>query len=112
MPTATNRRSTPQARVHTMCSVVAGRWCVFGCMLSAGGSLQWYHNKLAASERAEAEARGVDVYELLLAEAQRAAPGCEGLFFLPYLTGERCPHPDPLVRAGGSGSLPVTARRR
>jgi len=44
---------------------------------------------------------------LLVEEAARAVPGSEGLFFLPYLTGERCPYPDPLARGGWIG---ITAR--
>src|SRR5204862_2212063 len=38
----------PEGRVHTMCHAVAGKWCVFGCMLSAGGSFQWFRNQLAS----------------------------------------------------------------
>ncbi len=97
----------PKGRVHTMCAAVKGKWCVFGCMLSAGGSFQWFRNRLGQAEVAEAERRGVDPYELLIAEAERAAPGSGGLFFLPYLTGERCPHPDPSARGGWIG---LTAR--
>ncbi|MBI1336722.1 MAG: xylulokinase [Phycisphaera sp.] len=93
----------PQGRVHTMCSAVEGKWCVFGCMLSAGGSFQWFRNHLAADEVALAKKKKVDPYTLLIAEAQKAAPGCEGLFFMPYLTGERCPHPDPSARGGWVG---------
>jgi xylulokinase len=57
-------------------------------------------------ERARRE--GIDPYELLTVEAEEAEPGCEGLLFLPYLTGERCPHPDPQARGGwiGGGPLP------
>src|SRR4051812_30795390 len=40
----------PEGRVHTMCHAVAGKWCVFGCMLSAGGSFQWFRNQLAREE--------------------------------------------------------------
>lgn len=97
----------PQGRVHTMCAAVEGKWCVFGCMLAAGGSFQWFRNKLGQDEVARAKKRKIDPYELLVAEAAKAAPGCEGLFFLPYLTGERCPHPDPLARGGWIG---LTAR--
>ncbi len=97
----------PHGRVHTMCSAVAGKWCVFGCMLSAGGSFQWLRNTLGQAEVAAAKRRKIDPYELLVAEAEKAAPGCEGLFFLPYLTGERCPHPDPAARGGWVG---LTAR--
>ena len=93
----------PQGRVHTMCSSVAGKWCVFGCMLAAGGSFQWFRNQLGQGEVAAAKKAKKDPYELLVAEAQLAPPGSEGLFFLPYLTGERCPHPDPRARGGWVG---------
>ena len=88
----------PAGRVHTMCHAVPGKWCVFGCMLSAGGSFQWFRNTLAAPGES---------YDDLVAAAATAPPGCEGTVFLPYLTGERCPHPDPLARGGWVG---VTAR--
>jgi xylulokinase len=101
----------PEGRVHTMCHAVAGKWCVFGCMLSAGGSFQWFRNQLAHEEVVEAKKRKIDPYELLIAEAQRAAVGSEGLFFLPYLTGERCPHPDPLARGGWIGLTARTQRQ-
>ena len=97
----------PQGRVHTMCSAVEGEWCVFGCMLSAGGSFQWLRNHLALAELERAKKLKIDPYELLVQEAAGAPPGCEGLFFLPYLTGERCPHPDPDARGGWIG---LTAR--
>ena len=90
-----------------MCSAVPGKWCVFGCMLSAGGSFQWLRNQLGQPEVAAAKKQKTDPYELLTALAASAPPGCEGLFFLPYLTGERCPHPDPLARGGWIG---LTAR--
>jgi len=97
----------PQGRVHTMCHAVAGKWCVFGCMLSAGGSFQWFRNNLADAEVAAARKRKIDPYQLLVDLAKDARPGGEGLFFLPYLTGERCPHPDPDARGGWIG---LTAR--
>jgi xylulokinase len=97
----------PGGRVHTMCHAVPGKWCVFGCMLSAGGSFQWLRNQLGQAEVQKAKKGNWDPYELLVAAAEEAPPGCEGLFFLPYLTGERCPHPDPNARGGWVG---VTAR--
>ncbi len=84
-------------RVHTMCSAVEGKWCVFGCMLSAAGSYQWYHDQLYPKEK----------FAKLDEQAMKAEPGCEGLFFLPYLTGERCPYPNPKARGGFIG---LTAR--
>ena len=97
----------PNGRVHTMCSAVAGKWCVFGCMLSAGGSFQWFRNHMAQIEVAAAKRQRVDPYDLLAAEASKAPPGCEGLYFLPYLMGERCPYANPNARGGWIG---LTAR--
>lgn len=97
----------PQGRVHTMCAAVEGKWCVFGCMLSAGGSFQWLRNNLAFVEKQEAKRKKIDPYVLMTTVAETAPAGCEGLFFLPYLTGERCPHPDPHARGGWIG---LTAR--
>jgi xylulokinase len=97
----------PKGRVHTMCHAVPGKWCVFGCMLAAGGSFQWFRNQLGHDELALAKKRKVDPYQLLIAAAEKAEPGAGGLFFLPYLTGERCPHPDPNARGGWIG---LTAR--
>jgi xylulokinase len=62
-------------------------------MLSAAGSLQWFRDALAT---------GVPFAEL---DAQAAAwpAGSEGLFFLPYLAGERTPHADPDARGAFVG---------
>src|SRR6266850_1845197 len=101
----------PKGRVHTMCHAVPGKWCVFGCMLAAGGSFQWFRNQLAHDEVHAAKRRGIDPYELLIKEAEKAEVGSGGLFFLPYLTGERCPHPDPCARGGWIGITARTLRR-
>ncbi len=100
----------PLGRVHTMCHAVPGKWCVFGCMLSAGGSFQWFRNQLGQHEVEEARRKKVDPYQLLIAQADAAPPGSEGLYFLPYLTGERCPHPDPLARGAWVGLTSRTTR--
>lgn len=90
-------------RLHTFCHAVPGKWHVMGCVLSAGGSLQWYRNHLGQAEQITAKAMGVDPYVLLSAEAAQAPPASEGLFFLPYLTGERSPHADPDARGAWIG---------
>jgi xylulokinase len=93
----------PEGRVHTMCHAVRGAWHLMGVVLSAGGSLQWFRNKLGEPEVKEARRRKVDPYELIVELASKAPPGSEGLFFLPYLTGERHPYPDSKARAGWIG---------
>ena len=93
----------PEGRVHTFCHAVRDKWHVMGVVLSAGGSLQWYRNQLCEQQVAEAKRKKVDPYELISAQAEQAPPGSEGLFFLPYLTGERTPHADPDARAAWIG---------
>ena len=79
----------PRGRLHTFCHAVPGKWHLMGVMLSAGGSLRWLRNTFFS----EGES-----YDTLTAMAEKVAPGGEGLIFLPYLTGERCPYPDPEAR--------------
>ena len=90
-------------RVHTFCHAVPGKWHVMGVMLAAGGSLQWYRDALGEEEKVVAARMNSDPYELITRQAATIAPGCEGLLFLPYLSGERTPHPDPLARGAFIG---------
>ena len=83
----------PQGRLHAFCHAVPGTWHFMGVMLSAAGSLQWYRDTLAPGMG----------FDQLLAPAADVPAGCEGLLFLPYLTGERTPHPDPLARGAFVG---------
>ena len=93
----------PLGRLQRGCHAVPGAWHVMGVVLSAGGSFQWFRNELGKAEVALAKQQGVDPYFLLSAEAALAGPGAEGLFFLPYLTGERTPHFDPDAKGGWVG---------
>jgi len=92
--------------LQSFCHAVPDKWCVFGCMLSAGGSFQWLRNTLLEAEVAALRKARKDpgtLYNDLIKAAAKAPAGCEGLFFLPYLTGERCPYPDPDARGGWIG---------
>jgi len=93
----------PEGRVHTFCHAVPGKWHVMGVVLAAGGSLQWFRNTLCQDLVAAARKKKVDPYELITAAAAGVAPGSDGLYFLPYLTGERTPHADPCARAAWIG---------
>lgn len=83
----------PDGRLHAFCHAVPGKWHFMGVMLSAAGSLRWFRDALAP---------GVEFGDLVQ-EAETIPPGSDGLLFLPYLTGERTPHPDPLARAAFVG---------
>lgn len=82
-----------EGRLHAFCHALPDTWHFMGVMLSAAGSLQWYRDALAPE---------LD-FDRLLDEASSIPAGSEGLFFLPYLTGERTPHPDPLARGAFIG---------
>ena len=83
----------PAGRVHTFCHAVPGKWHVMGVTQGAGLSLQWFRNQLAP---------GAD-YDALTAEAAHSPPGAQGLYWLPYLMGERTPHLDAAARGGWIG---------
>ena len=83
----------PRGTAHTFCHAVPGTWHAMGVMLSAAGSLDWLHHAIAADMPIEA----------LLDAAAAWEPGCEGLQFAPYLSGERTPHADPDVRGAFVG---------
>jgi len=89
----------PAGRVHTFCHAVPGKWHVMGVTQGAGLSLQWFRNQFAPGSS----------YEDLTAEAAQSPVGAQGLFWLPYLMGERTPHLDAKARAAWVG---LTASHR
>jgi xylulokinase len=91
----------PAGQVHAFCHAVPGRWHLMTVMLSAAGSLRWFRDALAPGEE----------FGDLVASAGTVPAGSDGLLFLPYLTGERSPHPDPLARGAFVG-LTVAHDRR
>lgn len=83
----------PDGRLHAFCHAAPGKWHLMGVMLSAAGSLRWFRDSLAP---------GLSFGELVNT-ANSVNSGSDGLLFLPYLTGERTPHPDPLARGAFVG---------
>ena len=84
----------PEGRLQIFCNNEPGLWHCMGVSLSAGGAFEWLRVFL---ERAPNGAGRVG-FEEMTALAGEAAAGSGGLFFLPYLSGERCPHPNPDAR--------------
>jgi xylulokinase len=91
----------PHGRVHAFCHAVPGRWHMMSVMLSAAGSLRWFRDALAP---------GVEFADLV-APAVDVPAGSGGLWFLPYLSGERSPHADPLARGAFVGLTLAHDRR-
>jgi xylulokinase len=89
-------RLDPEGRLHAFCHSVPGAYHLMAVTLSAGGAFQWLRNTLRELQP--------DVsYDPLVGLAESTPPGAEGLIFLPYLSGERTPHRDPLARGAFVG---------
>ena len=89
-------------RLVTYDHVVPGRFVPLGPMQAAGASLEWIASTLGVSGRTELAA--------IVEAAGQVEAAREGLFFLPYLLGERAPIWDPAraryVRGPGAPSPP------
>ncbi len=83
----------PDGLLHAFCHAIPGMWHFMGVMLSAAGSLRWFRDTLAPDMS----------FDELVREAEAVPAGSAGLQFLPYLSGERTPHPDPLARGAFIG---------
>ena len=100
---AKNYAALEDGSLHAFCSAVPGEYHLMGVMLSAAGSFQWYKDQLGYEETQKEEKEGVNAFTSLLEEAEKIEKGAEGLYFMPYLSGERTPYADPNVRASFIG---------
>nr|MCR5733324.1 carbohydrate kinase [Lachnospiraceae bacterium] len=65
--------------------VVPGKWLLQGGTVGGGGTLKWFKQEFG---------EGLS-FDDLTAEAEKIAPGSDGVIFLPYMAGERSPIWDP-----------------
>ena len=93
----------PDYRTFTFGHVIPDMFMPTGTMQAAGASYQWTRDQLALIEKETAERLGISPYELMNLEIAKIAPGAEGLFFLPYLLGERSPRWNPHARGAFVG---------
>lgn len=76
-------------KVQFFCNNDKNKWQAIGCQLASGGSMEWLKSTFYDS---------VEPYKEINEGAESSTVGANGLLFLPYLTGERCPHADPHAR--------------
>jgi len=95
----------PGGRLHTFCHALPGCWHVMGVTQAAGLSLRWFRDRFGAGPD-----DGRDPYVRLSEEASQAPPGAAGVFWAPYLMGERTPHLDPKARGALLGLLATHTR--
>lgn len=75
--------------LQVFCGNAKGKYMAFGCQLSCGGSMEWFKENFY---------EGPDAFARIDAEVRQSPVGAKNLYFLPYLTGERCPYADPYAR--------------
>lgn len=95
-------RENPDGRLQVFCNVVPDKWHCMGVSLNAGGAMAWFRDVVCGAASGEAPS-----FDVIAGEAGKSRAGARGLIFLPYLNGERCPHPDPAARGAFIG---LTAR--
>lgn len=90
--------ANPEGRLQMFCNNAPGLYHAFGCNLTAGGAYRWYRDALCEHDMELAAQTGRNVYEMMGESAEMSPPGSNGVIFVPYLSGERCPYPDPNAR--------------
>ena len=96
--------------LHAFCHAVPDTWHLMGVMLNAAACFEWFCREMMPDVVAEATREDESPYARIASAAESIDPGANGLFFLPYLTGERTPHVDPAARGGFIGLEPGHGR--
>ena len=81
----------PESAVHAFCHALPKTWHQMGVILSATDALNWYSG-IAGKSAAE-----------LTGEVGDTLKAPSGVTFLPYLSGERTPHNDAVIRGAFIG---------
>ncbi len=93
----------PEMRTFTLAHLLPGMYTATGPMQSGGGAYQWVRDQLCTPEKLFSEQLGISAYELMNLQVLKSDPGANGLFFFPYLLGERSPRWNPEARAAFFG---------
>ncbi len=96
-------QDNPDGNLQVFCNNMPGKWHVMGVMISAGGALAWLRDLLGDDEKSVSGRLGESIYSIFDKEASTVNHGSDGLLFLPYLNGERCPHADANARGAFIG---------
>jgi gluconokinase len=87
------RRPTLDPQQRTFCYYIGNRlWFTGGAINNGGIALRWFRDNFGERAKKEAQKAGASVYKILCDYAKNVPAGADGLFFLPFLAGERSPH--------------------
>ena len=85
-------KSAPDIPVVTKpCTIDGMPWIFDAPIQTSGAALKWFIEKMAAEEVTYAKEQNLNIYTYLNELALESKPGAGGLFFFPYLLGERAP---------------------
>ena len=93
----------PYPTTLTYSHVIPGMWYTVSATNAAALCQRWFRDLFCGLEKLESEKTGVDAFELMGREAAGSPAGANGLFFHPYLQGERSPYWDPALRGSFTG---------
>ena len=105
----TKKQGVGKLPADMFCHAIPDKWQLIGATLTAGASLRWFKETFGEAESQKAGEIGANIYNLLCQEALSVPPGCEGLVFLPHLSGMRTPEPNPYTTGVYFG---ITLRHR
>lgn len=97
-------KPVPHPRTLTYSHVVPGMWYTVAATNTAAASMRWFRDTFCGEEIIRSRETGINVYQLMEEEVSGIPAGSEGLFFHPYLLGERSPYWDPNLRASFTGA--------
>lgn len=85
-------KSAPDLPVVTKpCAISGMPWVYDAPIQTSGAALKWFIETMAAEERQYAKEHDKNIYTYLNELALESKPGAGGVFFFPYLLGERAP---------------------
>jgi len=93
----------PHPATLTYSHVIPGMWYTVTATNAAALCQRWFRDLCCDKEKAEALERGVSPFQIMGEEAEKSPIGANGVFFHPYLQGERSPYWDANLRASFTG---------
>ena len=96
-------RAIPNPKTLTYSHVVPGMWYSVTATNAAAICMRWFRENFCESDKRDGAATGVNPYELMGLLAAKSTAGARGIFFHPYLQGERSPYWDSTLRGSFTG---------
>ena len=93
----------PDPGTLTYSHVIPGMWYTVAATNAAALCQRWFRDVFCGEEILEAERSGKKAFQLIDELAQSSPIGSNGIFFHPYLQGERSPYWDANLRSSFTG---------